>query len=428
MVPVGFLVVALTMTFTVGAGAQSVWDAVPDSTASADTLSLDDALRRVKRTSPALRALPLRIAAATSRIEQAGAWPNPSLSFEAENVGGTFSGFDRSELSLLIAQEFELGGKRSRRADVATGESNLIKRDAHARGLDLFLETKARYADIVHAEERLRLRAAAERVVAELAESAETRVRSGATLLADAALASAALAHARNAIAEAEAERASARVALSTLWGDARGFDEPVSRTLEPVVAGVPADSAAAWAGRSPAVRGLEAEAGTRRAEAALERSLRVPNLTLAAGARRIELEDANTFLFTVGFPLPLWDRRGAAVQAADAQLRAAEAEIERMRAVTSGAMIARINNVARMRARLLQVETALIPSLTTALDNMRTAYGIGRASYADLLEVQRTLIDLQNDANDTRRDILTEAIAIELLAGRPMEELMRND
>ena len=428
MVLVALLVVVLTTTVAVNAGAQPAWDAIPDSVAPADTLSLAAALARVKRTSPALRALPLRVAAATSRIDQAGAWRNPSVSFEAENVGGSFSGFDRSELSILLAQEFELGGKRSRRADVAAGESQQVRRDAEARSLDLFLETKARYADIVHAEQRVRLLAEAEGIVSELAASAEARVRSGATLLADAALASAAQARVRSAVADAEARRVQARVALSALWGDARGFDEPVARHLESTTNAISADSAGAWAGRSPSVRALEAEAQTRRADAALERSLRVPDLTLGAGARRLEVEDANTLLFTVGIPLPLWDRRGSAVAAADAQLGAAEAEIERMRAVTAGAITARVSNLSRMHARLLQVEAELIPSLTTALDNMRTAYGIGRTSYADLLEVQRTLIELQNDANDTRRDMVAEVIEIEMLAGRPIEELMGND
>jgi cobalt-zinc-cadmium efflux system outer membrane protein len=422
------LAVVLTTTFAVKSGAQPAWDAVPDSIAPADTLSLSAALARVKRTSPALRALPLRIAAAASRVDQAGAWPNPSVSFEAENIGGSFSGFERSELSLLLAQEFELGGKRSRRADVAAGESSQIRREADARGLDLFLETKARYADIVHAEERARLLAEAEAIVAELARSAESRVRSGATLLADAALATAALARVRSAVADADALRVQARAALSTLWGDPSGFDEPVSRRIDPSTRVIAADSAVAWAARSPSVRALEAEAGLRRADAALERSLRVPDVTVAAGARRLEAEDASTFLFSVGIPLPLWDRRGAAVAAADAQLRAIETEIESMRFVTAGALASRVSNLSRMRARLLQVETESIPSLATALDNMRTAYGIGRTSYADLLEVQRTLIDLQNEANDTRRDIVAEVIAIEMLAGRPIEELTRHD
>ena len=69
-----------------------------------------------------------------------------------------------------------------------------------------------------------------------------------------------------------------------------------------------------------------------------------------------------------------------------------------------------------------------LVPALTKAFENMRTAYAIGRASYADLLEVTRTLIELEREANDTRLTIAEERIAIERLAGRTIEELMTHE
>ncbi len=431
-----FAFIVFFATAVVAAGAQTppephgrgVWTTVPDSVPESDTLSLAGALARVKLRSPALRGLAYRVDGASALIDQAGARPNPDLVFEAENVGGSYSGFDQAELSLLLGQELELGGKRSKRIDLATRVRDETSRDALTHALDLFLETRSRYADVVHAERRILLSASAEGVIAELAKSAQDRVRAGATLVADAALASAALARVRTAVADAEAERDRARIALSALWGEPQGFDDPVARDYALLPDSIPADSAASWAARSPVVRALQLAAATQRAEAALERSLRVPNVTLGAGARRIEADDASTFLLGVGLPIPLWDRRGGAIRAAEARLRAAESETERARVLVAGALAARANALARLRARLAQADATLIPALTTALENMRTAYGIGRASYADLLEVQRTLIEIQNDANDTRRAIVAETIEIERIAGRTIEELMSHE
>jgi cobalt-zinc-cadmium efflux system outer membrane protein len=395
---------------------------------ASDTLTWAGAFARVERGNALLRALPLRSGSAAALVEQAGAWPNPDVLFEAENVDGSYSGFDRSEFSLWLSQDFELGGKRAQRASQARGLADEVARDVATQAFEIYLEAKSRYAEVAHAEERVRLATAAEAIVAELAASAEARVRSGATLTADAALATTALARARIAIRDAEAQRVRARIALSVLWGDAAGFDEPVSRVaaIPPTV--VPADSAASWASASPAVASLRLARVTHRADAAVERGLRVPNLSLDAGARRIEADDASTFLFAVSMPLPLWDRRGGAVRAADARLRMIDLELEQARAETAGRLAGHAQALERLRERLRQTNATLIPSLTAALDNMRTAYTIGRVSYADLLEVQRALIELQNDTNDTRLAIVGEMVAIERLAGRPVEELMSHE
>ncbi|HXV12640.1 MAG TPA: TolC family protein [Candidatus Krumholzibacteria bacterium] len=427
------LVVFLLLALSAGAGARaatsSVWDSVPDSAAARpDTLSFSGVLTRIKLGSPALRAIPYRVTAATALVDQAGAWPNPALLAEAENVNGGYSGLDQSEFSLWLAQEFELGGKRAKRVDQAASAVDEAALEASSESFAVYLDAKARYAAVVHAEERIRLAVEAEALVAHLARAAGDRVRAGAALTADAALADAALARTRLAIDTARAERTSARVALSALWGQSTGFDEPVTSELPFVRSVLPTDSTQAWAARSPSVARLRIASAARRADAALERSLRVPNFTLAAGARRVEADDASTLLFAVGLPLPVWDRRSAATRAAEARGRAAEIEVDAARASVASALVARITTLAVLQDRLHKTQDIVAPALATALDNMRTAYAIGRVSYSDLLEAQRALIALYNDANDARLAIVDETIAIERLTGRTLEELMGNE
>jgi len=407
----------------------SVWDSVPDSLAErADTLSLTGALARIKRGSPELRAIPFRGAAAAAQVEQAGAWPNPSLLALAENVDGSYNAFDRSEISLWLSQELELGGKRSKRVDFAVRMADEVARESRAQSFDVYLMATSRYAAVVHAEERARVARAAEGIVAELARVASDRVKVGATLTADAALADAELARVGFAIAEAEVERSRARVALASTWGEPLGFDDAVARAIPVPRATLSADSAGAWAHRSPDLERLRLSGASHRADAAVERSLRVPDLALDAGARLIEADDATTLLFGVALPLPLWDRRAGSIRAAEARAAATEIEIERVRASVTGEILGHLANVQRLRDRLRRTEAELAPAVEAALDNMRTAYAIGRASYSDLLDVQRALLELRNDANDARLAIVYESITIERLTGRTIEELTGNE
>jgi len=427
-----FMVVLVFVLATCGAASgqpASVWDSIPDAgSAPSDSVTLTDVLSLIKQRNPTLRALPFRGAGAAANIEQAGAWPNPTFIATAENVDGSYSGFDRSELSLWLSQEFELGGKRGRRVELAVALADEIARAAYSESFEVYLEAKSRFAAVVHAEEQARVTRESENIVAELARTASERVKIGATLIADAALADAALARVRVAIASAETERMRARVALASMWGEPLDFGSVVARSV-PIPDAIPSpDSAASWALRSADVTRARLASASSHASVAVERSLRVPNVTVDAGARRVKTDDATTLLFSLGLPLPLWDRRAGAIRQAEARAGASEIEVERAHAAVTSEIRWHIAAQQRLREQIQRTEAELEPAVVAAVENMRTAYGIGRVSYSDLLEAQRALLVLRIDTSDARLAIAQEIIAIERLAGRTIEELMSHE
>ncbi len=397
------------------------------SHAPADTLTFDEVLTRVARTYPAFGVAAARIEAAQNGVTQARARPNPWLHMAAENVGGTYSGFDASELSVLLSQEFELGGKRSARTTAAEAASAAAGLEADLAILDVYLAAKQRFSTAAHADERLRLAHAHESVVAELAAAARDRVRAGAALLADPLLADVALVRVRQEARLAEMERTRARRDLAALWGEPDGVSEPIEALALPER--LPeADSIAAWVGGSAAVTRARRATATSEAGLHLERSLRVPTLTAGAGVRRVETDGATTFLFSATLPLPLWDRRDGAIHSAQAQVRAAELEIELARSVTRSQLESGLNRMSAMLERLREANESTLPTLQSASREMETAYRIGRASYADLLEVHRMRIEIENEINDLHLAIVHEVSEIERLAARTIEETMSDE
>ena len=406
-------------------------DAVRRSSAAAphDTLGFDDALSKIAQRHPEFRATAARVEASRRSVDQAGARPNPLLHADAENVGGTYPGFDASELSVFLSQEFELGGKRSARAASAESAADAATLEADLVILELYAAARQRYAAVIHADERLRIALANQTVVASLATAAEDRVRAGATLVADRLLANVALARAGQEVRNAEVERLRARRSLAALWGDADdAFSDPVESTLHLPGAAPPVDSVSAWIDSSPSVSRARRAAAVLRTDLQVERSLRVPSLTAGGGVRRVEADDANTFLFGVSLPLPLWDRRAGAIRAAEAQVRAGEFEVEVARAAGRGELLGRFDRLSGMLDRLRQSLEATIPAVQSAAQEMETAYRIGGASYVDLLEVQRLRIEMENEVNDLRLAIIDEVIEIERLTARPIEELMDHE
>ena len=392
--------------------------------APGDTLTFGAALLRAFDYSPSIRAVASRIEAAEADASQASARPNPTLLFDGENLGGSYSGLDHSELSLLLTQEFELGGRRGARVAAAGEAARVAGLNAHIDSLTLYLETRRRYTNVVHAEERYRIAIRASAVVAELVAAADERVTAGAALQSDRALAAAALARSRMEDNAANGGRRRARTALAALWGESY-FAEPVAMNLPALVASLPVDAAPRWAAESPAVALGHVASGVLRAERAVEQSLRVPSLTAGIGVRRLEIDNASTYLVGLSLPLPLWDRRGDAIRAADARVRAAELATSQLQSEVTSNLAVRLELLTQLRAQVSQVDAEVIPQLLAAADGLRTAYRLGRASYPDLLEVQRTLVAIEQEQNDNRRAIMDEIVAIEELAGTPIEEMI---
>src|ERR1700694_1272828 len=89
------------------------------------SISLPQALQRALAANPRLTAAERDIGIATGLKVQAGALPNPDLSFELDNAlgSGRFKGVRSAETNLQLSQLVELGGKREAR--LAAGEAGI---------------------------------------------------------------------------------------------------------------------------------------------------------------------------------------------------------------------------------------------------------------------------------------------------------------
>src|SRR5258708_27983858 len=81
------------------------------------SISLAQALQRALATNPRLTAAERDIGIASGLKVQAGALPNPDLSFELDNAlgSGPFTGLRSAETNLQLSQLVDLGGKREPR-------------------------------------------------------------------------------------------------------------------------------------------------------------------------------------------------------------------------------------------------------------------------------------------------------------------------
>ena len=91
------------------------------SSVRAQQLTLEDAFSRFLERSPLVAAEQEKLQMARGRLLQVQAWSNPILNFSQEGypVGLPESSFDDQEFLIVASQEFELGGQRSKRRELA---------------------------------------------------------------------------------------------------------------------------------------------------------------------------------------------------------------------------------------------------------------------------------------------------------------------
>lgn len=319
---------ALFVLCTAPIGAQRPEGAAADSVSLTLATAQDLGLRSSRTVSVVREAA----AAAAARARQAAVFPNPVLSYAREN---TSAGAARNAQGIIaFEQPIEPGLRAARRraaslrAEAATA---LLRRSE-----DEVLHDVARaFARVMEADRRARLATDAAAVFERAQRVSDARFAAGDISGYAQGRIHLETARYRALRAEAGLERRRARLALAELLvvGDAPMAPDAFRLdTIDVATSGLhsmeSAESLVALAlRRRPDLSAARLEAESRTADAHLAARERIPTASVRAGMKTEEGSALGTlrgFVLGVALPLPLWDRRTSAVQAADADAREA--------------------------------------------------------------------------------------------------------
>jgi len=391
----------------------------------AQVLSLEQARTRALEASPALRAAREATMAAAGRERQAGAFPNPTLSYSREQTSR--GGRESWQNIGLVEQQLDFGGARGARRDAA----GLRRRAAEADGSSV--EATVRY-EVTRA---YALAVAADRRAAHAAEAAEAFGRAqriSAQRFAEGDVSGYAnrrigLEAARYATLRAEAlrERHWARLALGALVTGSADSLAVLETALEDSISLSPLslelDSLRALAfQRRPEIgaAALEVAASAAEARAAGREAFPTPLVGLGFKNERTpgDPSAASGFVVQLSVPLPLWDARRGAVLALEAEGRRGTAEVEVLRR-----RIAQEVEQAWVGARAAELQlAALRPQLgveaRAALRAAEAAYAEGEIALVEWLDAVRAYQEAESGFAALQADYIIQRAALERAVG----------
>ncbi|MFM0187968.1 TolC family protein [Paraburkholderia nemoris] len=370
-----------------GVVATSITDVQPSP------LSLEEALGIAAQNNPLLRGARANADATQGAFMQAGARPNPEVSFLQEGFGGA-----ERTATALVNQTVELGGKRQARLDVASYGREAALASLDGRGAALRSDVVAAFYSLLAAQFHLQVTQESADIAARSADLAEKRSRAGKVSPIEATKARVAatgvqieLANARTRVSIAEAKLAnvtgSPLMPGRSIAGDIGALPtvEPLSELLTRLV-------------EAPLSRFARAEMLRSNAAISVERAKRIPDITFSAGMKRVitgGIPD-NQAVVGVSIPLPLFNTNRGALLEAVHQAEKANAEFDNEKArlqLELTQAYASYESAALMASRL---KADVLPSARDALNAMTRGYELGRFSLLDVLDAQRTLFQGQ--------------------------------
>ncbi len=403
--------------------------AVPDVAAEpSGTLTLDDALRAALAQSPTLAAFSWEVRARDAEWLQARAFPNPVVEAEVEDFAGSGErrAFHGSQTTLSFAQLVELGGKREKRARVASLERDLAAWDYEGARLSVLSETTKAFVATLALQQRIALAAEVERIASEGLRSVRLAVRAGATSPVEAARAGVAVELA--AIERAKLERAleAAKSALASAWGARSATFDRVDGDLSALPTTPAFEALAAALAENPDLARWSAELAQREAVLARERAQRIPDVTLGVGPRYYADDSSAALVAGFSLPLPLFDRnRGGILQAAYRLKRAANEQASAQVAAQAQLRSA-YEALGAARIEIDALRERAIPEADAAYAGAMQAYQTGRFRYLEVLDAQRTLFALRASEIDALAAYHSAAADLERLTGSSLTELSR--
>jgi cobalt-zinc-cadmium efflux system outer membrane protein len=392
-----------------------------DAASALPVLSVAEVVERTLENHPALSAAGHESAALEHEVRQAGVRPNPELSLELENFGGSgeFAGTDRAETTLRLSQQLELGGKRSARRHVARSALELGLQEKELVRIEVASKAVARFLDLVAAQQREAVARDQVALNESLLSAVEERIAAGKSASIEKKRFSSRLAEARLELRRVQREVSAARQVLALFWqGEQSDFIAAEDDFLR--VAEIPERSTLlADLEKSPAVQRAKGMRVRTEQELRLARAEGVVDPTLSLGVKRDEDADDHAIVAEISVPLPLFDHNRGAIAAARSRLDKAREEKNAARLDLEWQVVRGWSQLDSAYDEVLSLRDDVIPAAEKSFEGIRYGYQAGKFGLLDVLDAEQSLFAAKSLQIDALLAYHRAVLELERLLGR---------
>ncbi|RMT82441.1 Outer membrane efflux protein [Pseudomonas viridiflava] len=381
--------------------------------ATAQGLSLPQAIDAAFKQNPDLAAARWEIGVAEGERQQAGLIPNPVVSWEAEDT--------RSETrttTVMLSQALELGGKRGARIEAASRGQDAARIELERRGNELRAEVVQAFYAAARAQAGLDLARQSRSLAERGLHVAEGRVKAGKTSPVEATRAQVQLAETDLLVRRAETLKINSYRELARATGSAStSFDRLDYTHLSPGQS-PPSSTLLSLINQTAELRLAQAQIDQQEATLGSERAKRTPDLTVSVGSQYSREDRERINVVGLSMPIPLFDRnQGNVLSAARRtdQARDLRNAVELKLRTQVQSALDQWSTAAR---EVESFNRIILPAAQRAVDTATRGFEMGKFGFLDVLDAQRTLISARSQYLESLAIATDASVTVERIYG----------
>ena len=387
------------------------------------TINLHQALALALMHNPDLKAFSWAVRAGEAKTLQAGLHPNPELETEIEEFGGSgdLSGFSTIETTIQLSTPIQLSGVRSKQRQVAALETELAGWDYETARLDVLDQVNQAFIDVLAAQEVVALNEELVRLAEQVFNAAKAQVEAGKVSPVQQMRTQVELVNSRIALEASKRELEGVRFVLASTWGSTSPAFEKAEGQFEMAKPIPTVEQLADRISQNPNIARWTIEMLHRRAVIQLERSRRVPDLSIGGGMKYLNESDDVAFIFGLSLPIPLFDRNQGAIRETEYNLAKAFEERKSAEVATLTTLATAYGALSAAATTVTVVKDEVLPSARSVFDAVTEGYRIGKFDFLEMLDAQRTLFDVRGSYIDALAKYHKAVADVERLIGEPL-------
>ena len=407
-------------------------------------LNMEDLIGIAAQRSRELLAARQNLIIGQGRIVQAGLRPNPSINFDS-TTDHSFGAEGEGVYGVSYLHPIELGGKRSKRLEVARLNLEQARAEVTFRERQLEAEIKSQYAEALAAVENLRAVEQLSQLSTQTLQVTQVRLDRGDVSRLDVNLVRVEV---NRLVVQQLQFQNRARAALLSLR-TLTGMDATQAFKLRGELQAPPVELTQGEAEQLALETRQDLKAAQLAEEAVaadirLARAQAVPDVTPFFGYRREtsvfganalarvfnsnglipggRLSDRDKFWsFGVSVQLPFFNRNQGAVQEAGGRVAQARQNREFAELVVKRDVAVAFNRYQAARQAVELFQTEILPLGRENLQTIRTAYSLGDQPIFEVINEQRRLVESQNGYIDALKEDYLSVIELERAIGKPL-------
>lgn len=379
----------------------------------AGPLSLPAAMALAQEANPTLSAARHELAAQGGALQQARALPNPELQTLVEDTRRA----SRST-TMQLNQLIELGGKRAARSAAAESGQHLADAALAQQQAEMRALVAGAFVDVLAAQEALLLADSAQALAARATAVTARRVAAGKASPVEATRATVFEASVKLETNLARSTLATARLRLAALWGNTTPRFTQAEGSLVQLPPLAPQQELLARLQQAPALRQARSALARQQAQVAIEQRRAIPDVTLSVGMKRSEELGRNQAIIGLALPLPLFDRNAGNTLEALRRSDKASDELTAAGVQLQTELAMAIERLATAQRDIDSLQREILPGAQSAYDAASKGFEFGKFAFLDVLDAQRTLLQVKNQTLRALTEAQQAHIAIERLLG----------